>query len=121
MQLTGAPDLTTTAAVVVNHPRHQICATYPRAVQLSVRGFLTARFIAMLCWVLLLAAGYLTYSTLAPHVGSDFVRWIVSLATLTASIWLGNVVQRRALLWLDPDGELRHQVREQSEATRRRS
>lgn len=90
-------------------------------MHLSVRGFLVARFIAMVCWVLLLAAGYLTYGTIAPHIGSDFVRWLVSLATLAASIWLGYVVQRRALLWLDADGELRRQVREQSEATRRRS
>jgi hypothetical protein len=90
-------------------------------VKLSVRGFLIARFIAMVSWVLLLAAGYLTYSTLDPHIGSDFVRWLVRLATLAATIWLGYVVQRRALLWLDPDGELRRQVREQSEATRRRS
>ena len=101
----------TARPIVGNHPRHHICATYPQAVQLSVRGFLTARFIAMVCWVLLLAAGYFAYSTLAPHIGSDFVRWLVSVATLAASIWLGNVVQRRALLWLDPDGELRRQLR----------
>ena len=90
-------------------------------MHLSVRGFLLARFIAMMCWVLLLAAGYIAYSTLTPRIGSDFVRWLISLATLAASICLGYVAQRRALLWLDPDGELRRQVREQSEAPRRRS
>jgi hypothetical protein len=111
----------TAGCVVANHPRNQTCATYPQAVQLSVRGFLIARFVAMVCWVLLLVAGYITYSTLAPHIGSDFVRWVVSLTTQVASIWLGYVVQRRALLCLDPDGEIRRQLREQSEATRRQS
>jgi hypothetical protein len=90
-------------------------------VQLSVRGFLIARFIAMVCWVLLIAAGSISYSFVAPHVGSDVVRWIASLATLAASLGLGYVVQRRALLWLDPDGELRRQVHEESAPTRRRS
>ena len=75
----------------------------------------------MVCWVLLLAAGYIAYSTLTPRIGSDFLRWLISRATLAASICLGYVAQRRALLWLDPDGELRRQVRKQSEATRRRS
>ena len=87
-------------------------------MQVSVRGFLYARFIAIVAWVLLLAAGYLAYRTLAPHIASDWLRWFVSLATLAGSIWLGFLIQRRALLWLDPDGELRRQVQEESEAAR---
>lgn len=87
-------------------------------MQLSVRGFLYARLIALVAWVVLIASGYLAYRMVAPHVASDFLRWIVNLATLAASIGLGLLVQRRVLQWLDPDGELRRQVHEQSEAAR---
>jgi hypothetical protein len=88
-------------------------------VRLSVRGFLFARFIAMVAWSLLLMAGFLTYSALEPHLGSGMERWVASLATLAGSIWLGKTTQQHALHWLDPDGELRRQVREQSEVARR--
>lgn len=88
-------------------------------MQHTVRGFLYARFIAMVAWAVLIAAGYLTYRALAPNIASDFLRWILSLGSLAASIWLGYLVQRRVLHRLDPDGELRRQVREHSEAERR--
>ena len=73
----------------------------------------------MIVWVVLLAAGYLAYSMLAPHIGSDWLRWVVNLIILAASIWLGLYVQKRVLLWLDPSGELRRQVQERWEAARR--
>jgi hypothetical protein len=82
---------------------------------LSVRGFLVARFIAMLTWVVLLVLGYLSYRALAPHVSNDWARWLLNLATLAAAIALGNVIQGRVLAWLDPDGELRREVRRASE------
>lgn len=82
---------------------------------LSVRGFLVARFIAMLAWVLLLLLGYLAYRALAPHISNDWARSLLNLATLAASIALGNLIQRRVLAWLDPDGELRREVRQASE------
>jgi hypothetical protein len=87
--------------------------TYPEAVQLSVRGFLYARFIAMLAWVVWMVAGGLTYRTLASRIASDSVRGIVIWSTMAATIWLAFVTQRRVLHWLDPDGELRRQVGEQ--------
>jgi hypothetical protein len=46
---------------------------YARAVRLSVRGFLVARFIAMVAWALLLLAGYATYRALASHIDNEFV------------------------------------------------
>ena len=73
----------------------------------------------MVAWALMLLAGYGTYRALAPHLGTGFVRWVANVGTFAASIWLGNAVQARVLAWLDPEGELRRQVREQSEAARR--
>ena len=77
---------------------------------LSLRGFLVARFIAMLAWVLLLVLAYLGYRALAPYVSNEWARWLLNLATLAAAIALGTVTQRRVVAWLDPDGDLRRQV-----------
>jgi len=79
-------------------------------VQLSVRGFLFARFLAMLAWAALLVTGYFLYSSVAPHLPSGFLRWVWNIAVLAGTIWLGFALQRRTLQWLDPDGTLRHQV-----------
>lgn len=87
-------------------------------MQLSVRTFLYARFLAMVAWVLLITGAYLAYKTVAPHIASDFLRWILDAGTVALSITLGLFVQRRVLHWLDPDGELRRQVRAQAEAAR---
>jgi membrane protein DedA with SNARE-associated domain len=83
--------------------------------KLSVRGFLVARFIAMLAWVLLLVLGYLRDRALAPHLSTDWARWLLNLATVAASVALCLALQRRALHWLDPEGDLRPQVRQASE------
>ena len=80
-----------------------------------------AHFVAMLAWVALLAGGYVAYRSIGPHVDNDFARWLVSIATLAAAIWVGNRAQRRILGWLDADGELRRQMREEAEASRLRS
>lgn len=94
---------------------------YARAVRLSVRGFLFARFIAMVAWALLLLASYGTYRALAPHIGNGFFRWVVNMGTFGGAIVLGNAAQAYVLQRLDPEGDLRRQVREQSEAARRES
>ena len=83
--------------------------------RLSVRGFLVARFIAMLAWILLLVLGYLCYRALAPHVAGDWARWLLNLATLAGAIALGLALQRRVLARLDPEGDLRRQVHQASE------
>jgi hypothetical protein len=87
----------------------------------SRRGFLMAHFVAMQAWAALLAGGYVAYRSIGPHVDNDFARWLVSIATLAAAIWVGNRAQRRILGWLDADGELRRQMREEAEASRRSS
>ena len=101
-------------------PVQSVWRSYSLPVQLSVRGFLLARFIAMAAWVVPVAVGYLACRQAAPHISSDFLRWLVSMSTLIAAIGLGLLVQRRTLQWLDPEGELRRQVHEQSESARRR-
>lgn len=84
-----------------------------------MRGFLVARFIAMLGWVAILAAGHLSYRGIAPLIDNDFARWLVNLLTLGLTIGGGLALQRKALHWLDPDGELRRAVREEAESARR--
>ncbi|GAB3077604.1 hypothetical protein [Pedococcus soli] len=90
-----------------------------RPARLSVRGFLFARYLAMVAWVVLVMAAYLVYRTISPNIDSDFLRWLLNLATLAASIALGLFIQRRALRWLDPDGELRRQVAHDERESRR--
>ncbi len=72
----------------------------------------------MVAWALLLLAAYGTYRTLAPHIGNGFLRWVVNMGTFAAAIGLGYAMQAYVLTWLDPEGDLRRQVREQSEAAR---
>lgn len=91
----------------------------PRPARLSVRGFLYARYLAMVAWVVLVVAAHLAYRTIAPHVANDFLRWLLNVATLAASIALGLLIQRSALQWLDPDGELRRQVAHDEQKSRR--
>ena len=81
-------------------------------MQLSVRGFLIARFIAMVAWFLWLIAGFQTYGALESHLAVGPERGVVGVATLLGTIWLGRTIQQRVLLRLDPDGELRRRVRE---------
>ena len=109
-----AASSTSLTRLLVRRLTGRACA-YPRRVQLSVRGFLFARFLAMLVWVGFLVAAYFIYSAVAQHIASDLVRWIWNLAVLVGTIWLGFTAQRWALESLDPDGELRRQVREQAD------
>jgi hypothetical protein len=106
---------------MVKAPNASVEAGSLTPVNPSRRGFLMAHFVAMLVWVALLAGGYVAYRSIGPHVDNDFARWLVSIATLAAAIWVGNRARRRILGWLDADGELRRQMREEVEASRRRS
>lgn len=85
---------------------------YSRPVQFSVRGFLMARFIAMVAWFVWLVVGFQTYEALKRHLAEGPERWVASVATLVGTIWLGLTIQQRVLQRLDPDGELRRRVRE---------
>jgi hypothetical protein len=76
----------------------------------EMKRFLTARFLTMVGWVILLGAGFALYMTLTSNIDNDPLRWVTNLVTLFGSIKLGLSLQNRVLARVDPDGSLRAQV-----------
>ncbi|EWT02015.1 hypothetical protein N865_20440 [Intrasporangium oryzae NRRL B-24470] len=83
---------------------------YAARVNPEMRRLLTARFLTMVGWLVLLVAGFAVFSAVTSHIDSGPLRWIANVATLSGSITLGLLLQGRVLANVDPDGTLREQV-----------
>ncbi|MCE1177883.1 MAG: hypothetical protein LWW86_02445 [Micrococcales bacterium] len=82
-------------------------------MHLTLRGFLVARLVAVAAWILWLALAFLLAEFVGAQISGDIARWFARFAVLAAAIGLGVWLQRRALVWLDPEGELRRQAGQQ--------
>ena len=84
-------------------------SAYSAVVTTEMRRFLTARYLAMLGWVVLLGTGFALYLAVTSTLENGFLRWVANLVTLGGSIKLGLLAQGRVLAHVDPDGRLRAQ------------